>query len=305
MDTIAHGLAGALVGYCGFRQQAGRVALWTSIAAAELPDADIALRLAGDETYLQWHRGPTHSVLLLPFWALIIAWVFWEIGGRRNFRLLWAASAAGLASHLVLDWITSYGTLLWWPVSDARLALSLVFILDPYVWAILGVGLWAAIRTQRPRVADAALAALGLYLLFCGVVRYHATRVASYRTPAAARVGVYPVPLDPWQRTVVWQESEVIHWRIGDREETFTQFRDDTLRPQAEATRAVKLFRWFATFPLVEKLDQDGQTVLRYRDLRFRTPLPWGEVREGTVVVAQVVFDEEGRLLAAFLTSED
>ncbi len=84
MDTIAHGLTGALVGYCGFRQQGGRTVLW-------------------------------------------------EMSGRRNLRLLWLASAAGIASHLLLDWITSYGTMLWWPVSDARLALSLVFIVEPYV----------------------------------------------------------------------------------------------------------------------------------------------------------------------------
>jgi inner membrane protein len=235
---------------------------------------------------------------LLPFWAVVVTYAFWEIAGRKNFRLLWLASAAGLASHLLLDWITNYGTMLWWSVSDARLALSLVFIVDPYVWSILGVGLWAAIRTQRARVADAALAVFGAYLLFCAAGKWIVTR----DTPPQAIA--YPVPLDPLRWTVVWEDDQVLHWRNREDRKEFTQFQDDVLRPRAEATAAVKLFRWFAAFPLVEKLEQDGHTVLRYRDLRFRTPLPWGEVREGMFVIVKVVFDHEGHLLAADLTRE-
>lgn len=298
VDTIAHGLTGALVGYCGFRQEGGRTALWASIVAAEFPDTDLLFRLVSDQTYLQYHRGPTHSILLLPFWAVVVTWAFWEMAGRKNFQLLWLASAAGLASHLLLDWITSYGTMLWWPVNDARLALNLVFIVDPYVWAILGVGLWAAIRTQRARVADAALAVFGAYLLYCAAGKWIVTR------NAPAHAVSYPVPLAPSRWTVVWADGDVVHWRNGEREKRFEQFRDEVLRPQAEALPVVKLFRWFAVFPLVEKLEQDDHTVLRYRDLRFRTPLPWGEVREGTFVVAKVVFDHDGHLLTAGLTRE-
>src|ERR1051326_9144113 len=47
VDNIAHGLTGALIGYCGFRQrggsESGRAALWTCIAAAEFPDIDIVM----------------------------------------------------------------------------------------------------------------------------------------------------------------------------------------------------------------------------------------------------------------------
>ena len=167
MDALAHGLTGALIGYCGFRQRGGRAALWTAIAAAELPDIDILLAPLGSETYFRWHRSFTHSALLLPFWAALVAAVFWLIMGRKNFRLLFAAAAAGLASHLALDWITNYGTELLWPLSDARLALNWVFILDPYVGAMLGVALWAVIRARRP--AEAGVARTGVALV-CGYI---------------------------------------------------------------------------------------------------------------------------------------
>jgi hypothetical protein len=65
----------------------------------------------------------------------------------------------------------------------------------------------------------------------------------------------------------------------------------------------VKLFRWFAAFPLVQRTEENGHTVLRYRDLRFRSPTPWGGVREGMFVVAKVVFDEQGNVIRVGLES--
>jgi membrane-bound metal-dependent hydrolase YbcI (DUF457 family) len=300
VDTIAHGLTGALIGYAGFRQRGGRAALWTAIAASEFPDADIVLALISGETYLQWHRGPTHSMLMLPLWSALVAWVFWMLAGRKNFRLLWAASAAGMASHLFLDWITSYGTMLLSPLNDARFALSWVFIVDPYVWAMLLVALIAAIRTQHTRIARSALGALLAYFLFCGIAHFHATYVARIRS-LEMRVAAYPQPLNPFRWTIVSEAGDTIHWRAAGHNDTFTQFRDDKLLPQAEATDVVKLFRWFAEFPVVEKREEGERTILRYRDLRFRSPMPGGSIREGTFVVAEVEFDRQGKLLAAKL----
>lgn len=300
MDNLAHGLAGAVIGYCGFRQRGGRAALWAAITAAEFPDIDIVMGFLGGQTYLRWHRSFTHSAVLLPFWAALVAWVFWEFSGRKNFRLLWMASVAGIASHLFMDWATNYGTELLWPVGDTRFALSWVFIIDVYVWALLLIAVIAAIWTQRVRVAQTGLAIVGAYFLFCGVSR----AVALHGQPRGAVA--YPQPLNPVRWTIVWAEGDRIHWINGAHNETFMQFHDDQLLPKAEATEPVKLFRWFAAFPLVEKIERKSMigerlTYLRYRDLRFRTPMPDGQVREGAFVVAKVVFDESGNVIAAGL----
>ncbi len=306
MDSIAHGLTGALIGYCGFRQrggsEAGRAALWTCIAAAEFPDIDIGMALVGGDTYLRWHRSFTHSALLLPFWAALVAWVCWELSGRKNFRLLFGASVAGMASHLLLDWFTNYGTELLWPLSGVRWALSWVFIVDVYVWAALLLGLAAAVWTQRAVAARAALGLVGAYFLFCGAARACALHQAP-RTATTVRLDAFPQPMNPLRWTVVRDDGAVIHWISGGQNDTLAQFRDDKLLPKAEATEAVKTFRWFAAFPLVEKVEEHGRTVLRYRDLRFRTAMPWGGVREGMFVVAKVVFDKNANVIIAKLTS--
>jgi inner membrane protein len=304
VDNIAHGLTGALIGYCGFRQRggnaAGRAALWSCIAAAEFPDIDIGMAYFGGNTYLHWHRSFTHSAVLLPLWAAVVAWAFWQLSGRKKFRLLYTASVAGMASHLVLDWLTNYGTELLWPLTDARFALSCVFIVDPYVWVMLGVGLWAAIRTQRAKVACVGLAVVCGYFLFCGASRAYALYQAP-RTALTARMEAFPQPMNPLRWTVVRDDGATVHWINGTHNDTFVQFHDDMLLPKAEATEAVKLFRWFAAFPLVERFNENGHTVLRYRDLRFRTVFPNGRINDGMFVAAKVVFDPNGKVITSRL----
>ena len=306
VDNIAHGLMGAVIGYCGFRQrggtEAGRAALWTCIAAAEFPDIDVVMGFWGRDVFFRFHRSFTHSAVLLPVWAALIAWTFWEFSGRKSFRLLWWAAVAGLASHLVLDWLTNYGTELFWPLSTARLALSWVFIVDVYVWGILLVGTVAAIWTQREWAARTTLGVVGAYFLFCGASRAHA--LEAYEAKGmAGRTDAFPQPMDPVHWTIVRDDGAAMHWMSGARDDTFVAFHDENLLPKAEATEAVKVFRWFAAFPLVEKIEEDGHTVLRYRDLRFRTAAPWGEVRQGMFVIAKVVFDERGNVISARLAN--
>jgi len=109
--------------------------------------------------------------------------------------------------------------------------------------------------------------------------------------------------MDPLHWTIVRDDGAALHWVNGPRNDTFVPFHDENLLPKAEATDAVKLFRWFAAFPLVEKIEENGHTVLRYRDLRFRSALPGGGVREGMFVIAKVVFDERGNVISAGLAS--
>jgi membrane-bound metal-dependent hydrolase YbcI (DUF457 family) len=304
VDTIAHALTGAVVGYCGFRQQAGRAALWASIMAAEFPDADIVLALVNSETYLRWHRTVTHSVLLMPFWAMLVAVVVWAFTRRINFRWLWFASVAAMASHLALDWITNYGTELLWPVSDERFALSWVFIVDVYVWAILALTLIAVAVTRRARTAVIGLAVVAAFVLCCGGLQWRALREA--RKAGSGRVEAFAQPMNPLRWTILREEGSRVHWVAGARNDTFEQCRDTKLLAKAEKTEAVKLFRWFAVFPVVEKLEgEEETTILRYRDLRFRTLMPWGGVSEGMFLVAKVKFDRYGDIVGVGLGGED
>jgi inner membrane protein len=163
MDTITHGLAGALIAKaffaesapatilpaglqhlgspeantCSAAEQAGRVAVWAATLGSVFPDADIVFELfdSKDLALIELHRGFTHSFLCLPFLATGLAaltrWLArrWQIASpSRGVLVLIYASA--LLSHIVLDLITSFGTMIWSPLVNTRVAWDLAFIID-------------------------------------------------------------------------------------------------------------------------------------------------------------------------------
>jgi inner membrane protein len=80
MDTITQGLLGAAVGQIGFRSRIGRDASWVAALAAASPDLDIFtprilawLGRPDDLASMLYHRGLTHSLLMIAAIALLFA----------------------------------------------------------------------------------------------------------------------------------------------------------------------------------------------------------------------------------------
>ena len=169
MDTLTHALSGALLARA-MPAPAGSVArrVAAGFFACAAPDLDIVVAFVGPVAYLLNHRGVTHSLLLLPLWALGVAWVMAKLvrepGGWRAFYVLCAA-AIGL--HILCDVITSYGTMLFAPLSDWRAAIGTTFIIDLWFSGIIVAGLIASAIAWRSRLpAVAALAVLVGYVGF-------------------------------------------------------------------------------------------------------------------------------------------
>jgi inner membrane protein len=299
VDSVTHILTGAAISYGWFRKPdaTARGVVATGIAAALFPDIDVILLRWGYEPYLLYHRGITHSLPLLPVWAALLGGLAWLLTGRQRFGFWWLLCAANIAAHVLLDVVTSYGTMIWAPLSDQRVGWGWVFILDPFVWALLSLAIWSAIRLRQPRWTRIWLGIFWLYLAGCGVSHGIALHRARSASPDADRIAAYPRALNPFAWTILSQTGRTVTWQSANRSESFTSYSDDRLTPQAEKTRAVEIFRWFAEFPVVERVDQGDTVKLRYRDLRFRTPRPVGGVSQGTFVMAEVTFDVQGNLI--------
>src|SRR5687768_14660921 len=94
-------------------------------AAAAFPDIDFVLGYISPIVYLENHRGVTHSLLLLPVWALLLAWIFSKIARDRRGPAPWfGICAIGLGLHIAGDLITSFGTMVLAPVSRTRFGLG-------------------------------------------------------------------------------------------------------------------------------------------------------------------------------------
>jgi len=229
MDTITHGVAGALLGKAFFasapvaeaaagrrtnldaaptRQdsagadaQPRRIAIAAATLAAAVPDGDVFLGLfnSSDLAGLELHRGWTHSLLCLPLMAVALAGL-WRLLARRfgwtapPFRALALISATGLACHILLDLINSYGTMIWSPLANTRAAWDLVFIIDFTFSAIVLAPQVAAWVYRRPRGSTArALAAWTIFALGAVAVERLARSLGVGFSPwvVAAAAGIF------------------------------------------------------------------------------------------------------------------
>ena len=114
MDTLTHGLAGSVLARSLTDRPGAKAALSIGLVAAMLPDLDI-LFLSTRLDYLRYHRGWTHSFVVLPFFSLTLALAARLVFRRANLATLWLFAGVGIASHILFDWITSFGTMFFFP----------------------------------------------------------------------------------------------------------------------------------------------------------------------------------------------
>src|SRR6266403_1248701 len=114
-----------------------RIITWSLMLGAIFPDSDVFRELFShnDLLILTWHRSITHSLVCLPIFAVILAaltrwFVRWRKWESPSFAALTGIYAVGILSHILMDLVTSFGTMIWSPVKWSRPAWDLVFIID-------------------------------------------------------------------------------------------------------------------------------------------------------------------------------
>lgn len=205
MTPVSHVLSGYLVGEFQIRgaQESGRQQTpdkkdrWRIVAAAVIgsiiPDVDVSLGLVGGWTGSGLHRGATHSLLLAPLLAGLIAWLVARVMGsppRRPKRPLYFAALSGILTHIFWDWLNPWGAVLLWPWVRSFRG-NLLHEGDRYAAAML---LAASLLVWRGRRVAAAVLLLEL-LPACLIVqlwwRDHAQDLAKTQL-AGRRTAVYP-----------------------------------------------------------------------------------------------------------------
>ncbi len=231
MDTLTHGLAGALIGRAmpapedpGSADALRRREVLAGFLTAMLPDADALPSPLSPDFYIDHHRHLTHSVVLLPAVALVLGLLAAArlpvpagtdgAAARRGARVrLVLVAALGLASHILLDWTTSWGTHFLAPLSEKAFALDWLFIVDFFLSGVLVLGLllaWAATRRADllgRTTARASLLAAVLYVGFCGLRHAEAMGVAARLAPQASERAAIPQPFSPERWLLVAEEG--------------------------------------------------------------------------------------------------
>ena len=177
MDNLTHSLVGLAAAKAGLERQSP-YATFVCVAAANLPDIDIVALAGGPAFYLQHHRGITHSIagtlaLAVAFPLLFCAGerVWARLRGtepRARLKGLLVCSLLLLASHPLLDWTNSYGVRPFLPWDSRWIYGDLLFVIDPWVWLVLG-GACFLLAESYWRAGGWLVLALALTLLFVRV----------------------------------------------------------------------------------------------------------------------------------------
>lgn len=161
MDPLTQGVLGAsLPQATGARRHAASAGL-LGFFAGMAADLDVLIRSSTDPLlFLEYHRQFTHSLVFVPIGGLICAVVLHYVFGRRRgllFKQSWLFCTLGYATHALLDACTTYGTMLFWPFSQERIAWNTISIIDPLFTLPIALAVIAAGRRGRPLYARLAL----------------------------------------------------------------------------------------------------------------------------------------------------
>ena len=227
MDNLTHTLVGLALADAG-RKRTSRLGTAVVVVGANLPDLDALIYLAGSSSdALAFRRGWTHGVLAMVALPLLLtaAALGWSrLTARRRGRApavpvsagwLLALATIGVCSHPLLDLLNTYGVRLLMPFSSRWFYGDALFIVDPWVWVALSIGILltrlrvrrAASPAEAQRAARPARMALGMVVMYAlamaissGAGRAYVDRQSQ---TAALRTMVAPVPGTPFRREVI------------------------------------------------------------------------------------------------------
>lgn len=135
MDIIHHTLIGG-VGFLAALSGDAPIAGAAFMAGSIFPDLDAFLMFGGKQFYLRNHQGVTHSVLLAPVYAALVAGAFTLIPEIGWSWAMFAAALAGLLVHVTLDWLNTFRIALLLPLDARRFSADAVFFVDAVTLAL-------------------------------------------------------------------------------------------------------------------------------------------------------------------------
>lgn len=328
MDTLTHVLTGAVIAKAIHDEKLGKWGTISGLAMGLFPDSDFILGLFNHQFSIQYHRDFTHSILLAPLYALVFSWLFVKISRRPYFWSFYKICLPVLLSHILLDLLTAYGTMIFSPFLNHRFAWDLIFIIDFIFSGIIILPFLASLFLKRasPWICRGSLIGLTAYILFCWFLHGQAIeevrgfsrglkgeviQMAALLQPTSPfRWALYvetedkmfqgfvdlikkdlPEPAGP--QSSLFGKLDSLYYPPGNISfQSMEKLPNSPWVKRALATEGMKFYYWFARFPVVRSIDsKDGRHRVEFMDVRFYLP----GVR--LTFVYYVEMDDSGKVL--------
>ncbi|MCK4674417.1 MAG: metal-dependent hydrolase [Gammaproteobacteria bacterium] len=306
MDPISQAAFGASLSQSFAKNKSKqRSALLVGALSGMAPDLDVLISSTDDPLlFLEFHRQFTHSLVFIPFGALLCALVFYPfIKSKLSFLQIYTFAFLGYATHGLLDACTSYGTQLFWPFSSERIAWNTVSIIDPLF--TLPVVIFILLAAYRKNVRYARIAfAYAVIFLSLGIMQNNRAEKVLYQLAEQRGHQVERVQVKPsFANRHVWKliyefdgryyvDAVRLLWDTeyirGSSIQKLDVKRDYPWLPEdSQQAMDIERFRWFSDDYLAVSTE-NGRLIMdvRYSYLPNRINSMWG------VEVNRLLIDE-------------
>ena len=286
MDPLTQGVVGVTASQVVSTRKEKLIAAVLGFFSGMAADLDVLIYSDTDPLLaLEYHRQFTHALIFIPVGGLVCAVFFYylipRLKAKLSFKRVYLFCTAGYATHAVLDACTTYGTQLFWPFSNARVAWNTVSVIDPLFTVPLIVLLLIAVFKRSNKFAVIAMVYAFAYLGF-GFIQNHraeslAIQLAEQRGHTPINLGVKPsmANLITWKSVYefdgryyvdavrVLKTHRIIEGSSTQKLDIEKHF--PWLDPNSQQARDIERFSWFSNFHVAI----DPQNENRIIDIRY------------------------------------
>ncbi len=226
MDSLSQIVLGASVQGAILGKYQGRKAYLYGAMLGTLPDLDVLISYGDPVSNMTYHRGFSHSLIVLTALGLGGAWLISRYHQWRDMPLPYSTKRLALAmtlaltTHPILDSFTVYGTQLFWPLQESLpltpFSIASVFIIDPlYTLPLLIAMIIGLVKGRKlsifksglldnyQRLAVWMLIVSSSYLLLSLGLKYHAQNKAEQTLASAGIDNIVRIKTMPVLPTIL------------------------------------------------------------------------------------------------------
>jgi len=311
MDSLTQIVLGAACGEAAMGKKIGNKALLFGAIGGTIPDLDV---FVGNLLYsnkidaMLFHRGFMHSLLFAILAGFAFGWLVFKLYDkgkrrgtttRRDWTWLFLLS---IFTHPILDSFTGYGTLLFSPFSDYRVAFSNISVVDPlytlpFLLCLIVLMFYKRRNPKRRWWFKLAIGISSAYMLFAFGNKFYINSVFE-NSLAAQGIDYQRYNTEPSIfNNVLWYgiaETEtdfhVAFYSLFDTKAVFTDWKtipkNHDLLPRTNSDLAS--LAWFSNYYYT--IDKNENDTFTYKDLRY----PSISTGDGKSVVFSFVLYPDG-----------
>ena len=263
MDPLSQGVVGVVAAQQTANRKHLLIASFLGFFAGMSADLDIFIKSSQDPLLsLEFHRQFTHSILFMPFGGLICALFFYYLFLQKkdiSFKQAYVYSTLGYATHGLLDACTTYGTQLFWPFTNDRIAWNTISIIDPlFTLPILFLILFAIIKNNK-KYSYIALSWVLIYSFLGFIQKDRAIEIGKKLAQSRGHEVINIEAKPSFANIIVWKTIYT----------TQTHYYIDAVRTGLN-TRIIegvkiKKFNINESFPWLNKKSQQAKDIERFR----------------------------------------